>query len=84
MKTSLHAHPNYAKCIALCLDRVLALEHVVDLLEVVGTRGDGRDLALGGVVLLEMGLLAQVTHLYTMVSKDKKSCVEEVSELTES
>ena len=47
----------------LGLDRVLALEHVVNLVEVVGARGDGRGVTLGGEVLLEMGLLAEVTVL---------------------
>ena len=47
----------------LGLDRVLALEHVVNLLQVVGAGGDGGDLALGSVVLLKVGLLAEVAHL---------------------
>lgn len=53
---------------ALSLDRVLALEHVVDFVEVVGTGGDVSHLTLGGVVLLQMSLLAEVAHLKHSVS----------------
>ena len=48
----------------LCLDGIFALEHAVDLLEVVGAGGDGGNVALGGVILLEMGLLAEIAHLH--------------------
>lgn len=49
----------------LCLDLVFTLEHVVNLLQVVGTGDDGGGLALGGVVLLEVGLVTEIAHLQT-------------------
>lgn len=52
----------------LLLDSVLTLEHIVNLGQVVGTRGDGRSVTLGGVVLLEMGLLSEVAHLNTQLA----------------
>lgn len=47
----------------LSLDGVLPLEHLVNLLEVVGAREDPVGGALGLVALLEMSLLAEVAHL---------------------
>lgn len=47
----------------LLLDRVGAAEHVVDLGKVVGAGQDAVGLTLGGVVLLEMSLLAEVAEL---------------------
>lgn len=49
---------------SLRLDGVLALEHVVDLVEVVGAGGDGGRVTLGGEVLLEMSLLAEIAVLF--------------------
>jgi hypothetical protein len=59
----------FSKDNPLLLDSVLALEHVVDLGKVVSTRGDGRGVTLGSVVLLEMGLLSEIAHLSKTVSK---------------
>jgi hypothetical protein len=53
----------FSKNSPLFLDSVLALEHIVNLGKVVGTRGDGRGVALRSVALLEMGLLSEVAHL---------------------
>lgn len=47
----------------LLLDLVGAAEHVVDLGEVVGAGQDAVGLTLGGVVLLEVGLLAEIAEL---------------------
>ena len=47
----------------LFLDSVLALEHIINLGQVVSTRGDGGGIALGGIVLLEVSLLSEVAHL---------------------
>lgn len=49
--------------LSLCLDAVGSLEHVVDVLQVVGSVHDGADIASGGKVLLEVGLLAHLAHL---------------------
>lgn len=49
----------------LCLDLVLALEHIVNLLQVVSARDDGRGFALGGVIFLQMGLMTELAHLNT-------------------
>jgi hypothetical protein len=49
----------------LFLDLVLALEHAVNLLQVVGSGEDGGNITLGGEVLLEVSLLAEVAHLGT-------------------
>lgn len=60
------SHQNTVNAFAsACLgfDAVFAAEHVVDVLEVVDTAGDGFGVAGGGVVLLEMCLLAEVAHL---------------------
>lgn len=46
-----------------CLDGVLALEHVVDFRQVVSAGNDAVGLALRSVVLLQVGLLAEVAHL---------------------
>jgi len=47
----------------LCLDLVFAAEHVVYVCEVIGARGDSLRVAGGGVVLLEVGFLAEVAGL---------------------
>ena len=47
----------------LGLDGVLATEHVVNLLQVVSTLGNGLSRALWGIVLLEVSLLAEVAKL---------------------
>lgn len=47
----------------LCLDGVGSLEHVINLLQVVGTWNDGRGITSGLEVLLQVGLLAQIAHL---------------------
>lgn len=47
----------------LCLDFILASEHVVHLGQVVRARSDSLDVALGGEVLLQVGMLPQETHL---------------------
>src|SRR6478752_7465867 len=60
----------FSKDDLLLLDSVLALEHVVDLGKVVSTRGDGRGVTLGSVVLLEMGLLSEVAHLIVSLRGD--------------
>ena len=52
----------------LRLDGVFASELVVNLLEVVGARSEVGDVALGGEVLLEMGLLAEVAHLHHVLA----------------
>jgi hypothetical protein len=49
----------------LLFPHVFALEHVVDLGEVVGTLGDGVGVTLGDVVLLEMGLVSEIASLST-------------------
>jgi len=61
---------------SLLLDSVLALEHIVNLGQVVSTRDDGRGVALGGVVLLEMGLLSEVTHLVVGLRGDGTAGLE--------
>lgn len=52
----------------LSLNRVRPLEHVVNLLEVVGARDDSRSVALRLEVLLQMRLLAQITQLKDSIS----------------
>lgn len=47
----------------LCLDLVLASEHVIHLRQVVRARSNGLDVALGGEVLLQVGMLPQEAHL---------------------
>ena len=47
----------------LSLDGVLAPEHIVNVLEVVRAGGDGRNITLGGEVLLEVGLVPELAHL---------------------
>ena len=47
----------------LLLDLVGAAEHVVNVGEVVSARQDTVNLTLGGVVLLEVSLLTEITHL---------------------
>lgn len=47
----------------LLLDLIAPPEHVIDLCEVVSAGSDGRNVALRGVVLLKVGLLAEITHL---------------------
>ena len=47
----------------LLLDLIGAAEQVVDFGEVVSARQDAVGFTLGCVVLLEMGLLAEVTEL---------------------
>lgn len=47
----------------LRLDGVLATEHVVNLLQVVSTLGNVLSRSLWGIVLLEVGLLAEVAKL---------------------
>ena len=54
-------HPLYARC--LCLDAVLAAEHVIDFLQVVGAFGDRVGATFGLVGFLEVRFLAEVTHL---------------------
>lgn len=53
----------------LFLDRVESLEHVIDLLKVVSTRDNGGDITLGGEVLLEVGLVAQVAELLVQLAQ---------------
>ena len=48
---------------ALGLNRVRTLEHIVNILKVVCARRNGRDIALGSIVLLKVGLLPEVAHL---------------------
>lgn len=47
----------------LRLDGVGALEHIINLLQVVGARSDGGRVSSRLEVLLQVGLLAQVAHL---------------------
>lgn len=47
----------------LLLDLVGAAEHVVNIGKVVGSRVKTVSLALGGITLLQVGLLAEVAHL---------------------
>ena len=47
----------------LLLDLVGAAEHVINVGEVVCAGQDAVSLTLGGVVLLEMSLLAEIAHL---------------------
>lgn len=58
----------FSKNNPLFLDSVLALEHIINLGKVVGTRGDGRGVTLRSVALLEMGLLSEVAHLNKTIS----------------
>lgn len=51
----------------LFLDGVESLEHVVNLLEVVRSRSNGRNITLGRVVLLKVGLVTQVAELWVNV-----------------
>ena len=47
----------------LCLNGVIPLEHVVDVLEVVRAGNDGGRITLGLVILLQVGLVAEIAHL---------------------
>lgn len=47
----------------LLLDLIGAAEHIVNVGEVVCAGEDAVSLTLGGVALLEMGLLAEIAHL---------------------
>lgn len=53
----------YSKLECLGLDGVFALEHLIDLGQVVSARSDGLNLTLGGKVLLEVSLFSEVAHL---------------------
>ena len=53
----------------LGLDRIRALEHVVNVFKIVGAGEDGGDFALGLVVLLKVGLLPEVAHLMWLLAK---------------
>lgn len=69
---------------SLCLDAVGSLEHLVNVLEVVGTGGDGGSITFGCVALLEVSLFAKVAHLVHMLAAHPISYPGEVSYLTES
>ena len=47
----------------LCFDIILATEHVVDALEVVNALGNGLRTTVWSIAFLQVGLLAQLTHL---------------------
>lgn len=47
----------------LFLDSVEPLEHVIDILEVIGAGSNGGDIARWLEVLLEMSLVAELAHL---------------------
>ncbi len=57
--------PEHRGCSAfrLCLDAVFAAEHVVYILKIVNPACNGLGIACWSVVLLQMGLLAEFTHL---------------------
>lgn len=56
----------------LCLDRILALEHVIDLGEIVCSGDDGLGVSSRREVFLQVSMLAEETHLFKQVSNGKR------------
>jgi hypothetical protein len=54
---------SFASMFCLFLDSVEPLEHVIDILEVIGAGSNGGDIARWLEVLLEMSLVAELAHL---------------------
>lgn len=57
----------------LLLNLIGPSEHVVDIFEVICTGEEGVGVALRGIILLQVGFLAEIAHLERGQSRDRRT-----------